>query len=159
MKQPRNYKTKQRDLILQAMQQEAGRHFTAEALADTLRQRGAEVGLATVYRNLDKLVGEGVVLKYTLPDGMKACYQYMGGCGAQPSHCHLVCSGCGEVEHLSCNEVDALAQHLTGSHAFVLDRQKTVLYGRCAHCAGDTPAADKGGCGCHSHAQYSPEDL
>jgi Fur family ferric uptake transcriptional regulator len=146
----KNYKTKQRDVILAAMQRLRGEHISAEDLAALLRSRGDDVGLATVYRNLDKLVGEGVVLKYTLTGGGAACYQYMPEDGEENAHCHLVCTVCGEVQHLHCTEVEDLAQHLAAGHNFALDRQRTVLYGRCAVCSGQqSDAAGQTSCACH----------
>lgn len=138
MQKPRNYKTKQRETILSALQRAPGGHVTAELLAEQLRAGGAEVGLATVYRNLDKLVCEGMVLKYSLPGGQRACYQYLGEAGEENHHSHLICTECGGVTHLSCGAVDEFAAHLGAEHGFALDRQRTVLYGHCAACASHT---------------------
>lgn len=135
MQAPKAYKTKQRRCILQALQALPGQHATAEALCDFLKNEGEEVSLATIYRNLDKLVNEDVIIKYTLPDGMRACYQYLGECEHSTCHCHVICTGCGSVSHLECTGVDWLATHLLEEHQLVLDVQKTVLYGLCAKCA------------------------
>lgn len=130
----KQYRTKQKDLILHCLQQMPEQHVCADDIVQALREQGEDVGTATVYRNLDKLVKEGVLLKYTLPDGLKACYQY-DSCSHHHLHCHVICTGCGEVEHLQCSEVDSLASHLLASHGFELDKQKTVLYGLCEKCA------------------------
>ncbi|MDL2323696.1 transcriptional repressor [Ruminococcaceae bacterium OttesenSCG-928-A16] len=135
MQAPKAYKTKQRQVILQALQAMPANHATAENVLEMLKQQGEEVGLATVYRNLDKLVNEGLVLKYTLPDGMRACYQYLDSCAEHAHHCHVICTGCGQVSHLECEHVDELAAHLLADHHLTLDRHKTVLYGLCASCA------------------------
>lgn len=136
MGNPKSYKTKQRDVILAALRALPQPHISAEDLAALLRQNGEDVGLATVYRNLDKLVQGGTVLKYALPGGGAACYQYLPEDTDAISHCHLICTACGQVQHLHCNEIDEFAQHLADGHCFSLDRQRTVLYGRCAACAG-----------------------
>lgn len=131
----RVYKTKQKDLILQSMQNLPNQHITAEALAALLREGGEDIGLATVYRNLDKLVQEGLVLKYTLPNGMRACYQYMDNCKTAHLHFHLLCTQCGNIQHLECGEMDELAAHMLAQHHFTLDDKKTVFYGICATCS------------------------
>lgn len=132
----KNYKTKQRNLILQTMQNLPQKHTTAEALVMLLREKGEEIGLATVYRNLDKLVQEGQVLKYTLPGGSSACYQYTGGgCKAAPLHFHLMCTHCGQVQHLECPAIEKLAQHFFNEHGFEIDEHNTVFYGACKNCA------------------------
>lgn len=147
MQQPKSYKTKQRDVIINALRQLNG-HTTAEALVAHLHQNGQVVGLATVYRNLDKLVNEGAVLKYTLPEGLSACYQYLDACGGEKGHSHLICTQCGGVTHLACEAVNTFATHLQQQHGYVLDKHKTVFYGRCARCAGNAAVAK--GCA-HQH--------
>ena len=130
----KSYKTKQKDLILTCLQNAKGQHVSAEDIVLLLKAQGKEVGTATVYRNLDKLVNEGVVLKYTLPGSLKACYQY-GNCTQEKMHCHVICTSCGEVEHLSCDEVDILASHMLSAHRFRLDKHQTIFYGVCEKCA------------------------
>ena len=148
MDKQRSYNTKQKTVILRALHEAHNGHITAEELAALLRGRGEDVGLATIYRNLEKLVQEGLVLKYTMPGGLSACYQLLKGCGEEPHCCHLVCTACGDVLHLACEEVDALESHLLGLHHFTLDRNKTVLYGRCPQCEG-LPAPAHGKHCCH----------
>ena len=148
MEKNKTYKTKQKDLILRVLNGMRTEHTTAEDLAALLRGRGEEVGLATIYRNLEKLVQEGLVLKYTLPGGLSACYQLLSGCGGE-RHSHLICTSCGAVSHLGCNEMDVLDSHLSHLHRFTLDRQKTVLYGLCLHCTGLPESAEHAHC-CHT---------
>ncbi|MFV0412326.1 MAG: Fur family transcriptional regulator [Oscillospiraceae bacterium] len=145
MGNPRMYKTKQRDLIMQTLRAIPQRHITAEDLAALLHENGEEVGLATVYRNLDKLVNEGLVLKYALPSGMRACYQYLDDCAEHPFHFHLLCTGCGNISHLECTEADSLIAHLVASHHFQINRQKTVFYGLCRQCAEKQQAGGQAG--------------
>lgn len=128
------YKTKQRDIILRAMQQTPKQHVTAEELAAGLRAQGEDVGLATVYRNLDKLVYENRVLKYTLPGGNCACYQYLPEDECVSPHFHLLCTQCGHIQHLECSTVDQMAVHFAAEHHFALDTNKTVFYGVCKAC-------------------------
>ena len=133
MEKSRKYNTKQREMVLQALQATPGRHLTAEDILAALQQQGQDIGSATVYRNLDKLAKEGVILKYSLPEGLGACYQYLGQEDAA-SHCHVVCTGCGQVEHLVCQEMDTLAEHLMEHQQLDRDRRRTVLYAACPLC-------------------------
>lgn len=128
------YKTKQREYVLNAMQESGRRHVTAAELVHMLQDSGKSVGLATVYRNLEQLVEEGLVRKYTLDERTGACYQYVGKNGACQNHFHLKCVRCGELFHVDCAYMNDLGTHLLKEHDFAIDHTKTVLYGVCGKC-------------------------
>lgn len=130
----KKYNTKQRDLVLSCLRENQDRHVTVEMIVDYLNGKGDPVGQTTVYRNLDKLVQDGIVLKFTAPEGLRACYQYLEQPGDHLNHYHLVCIECGQMIHLNCNHIDRLAAHIREEHCFNLDIFKTVLYGRCESC-------------------------
>ena len=127
-----NYRTQQRELILDGAKSFGERHFTAEDLCQALRQRGAQVGKATVYRHLMQMIEDGTVRKYDLPDRKSACYQYDARQCAL--HYHLKCVCCGQLIHVKCEDMDALRGHVLTQHGFLIDDSKTVLYGRCKDC-------------------------
>ena len=127
------YKTKQGGRIFDLLIKNENRHLTAEEISAFLKAEGEAVGMATIYRNLEKLVTEGKIRRYRLDEGESACYQYIGD-GSCHEHFHLKCIGCGEVIHLECGYLDELNSHLLSHHDFHLDRTKIVLYGLCSEC-------------------------
>ena len=129
-----SYQTKQKDLILSCLSENKNRHVTVEMIVDFLKGKGEPVGQTTVYRNLDKLVKEGRVLKYAVPGGMRACYQYFNDPENHLHHYHLVCTECRQLIHFNCNHMDQLSTHMQEKHHFSLDNDKTILYGRCESC-------------------------
>ena len=68
------YQTKQQQAVLQCLKNRAEECLSAAELSDELRHSGLTVGLATVYRQLDKLTQQGLVHKVTTEEG--ALYQY-----------------------------------------------------------------------------------
>ena len=68
-----SYVTKQYQAVLQCLEARDSAAFTAAELAEDLRLAGHPVGLATVYRQLDKLETAGVVHKVPTEEG--ALYQ------------------------------------------------------------------------------------
>ena len=126
------YKTRQRELILGFIKQNAGSHLTADNIADALKSEG--VGKTTVYRYLEKLCGEGLVRKYILQEGKSACYQYSENADCD-SHFHLKCLKCGCLLHLECDYLSDLKEHISGHHGFIIDGSRTVFYGICEVCA------------------------
>lgn len=134
MNSRKTYNTKQKNLILSCLHENQGRHVTVEMIIDYLKDKNESVGQTTVYRNLDKLVKDGVVLKFAAPGGMGACYEYLEQLQSHLNHYHLVCVECGQTIHLHCNHIDQLSAHIQEEHHFSLDGLKTILYGRCESC-------------------------
>lgn len=128
------YKTKQRALVERVLRDNAGRHLTAEEVAELLENQGSHVGRTTVYRCLEKLIEEGSVQKYTASAGESACYQYLAGENCH-EHFHLKCTGCGRLIHIECEHIGELSSHIAAEHGFTVDKLKTVLYGLCEECA------------------------
>ena len=129
------YKTRQRDLILQCLQENHDRHLTAEDIMQLLDLQGTRVGKATVYRYLDRLVQQELIHKYTMENGQSACYEYRSECtGTNHEQFHLKCVCCGKLLHLHCAYLKDLQEHIQQEHTFLIDPYKTVFYGRCKDC-------------------------
>lgn len=65
------------------------------------------MGMATVYRLLDKLVDEGVIAKYNIDAGTPACFSHLGTHLSQETCYHCKCSVCGKLIHMHCEELPA----------------------------------------------------
>lgn len=79
-----------REAIL-AYMGDGGRHESAESLYQTLRDRGEDLSLSTVYLNLGVLVGAGLLREFV---GARGESLYDGN--VEP-HYHLICGDTGEV--------------------------------------------------------------
>ncbi len=136
------YRTRQRELILEYLQNSQGHHLCPEEILEYLKDKGSPVGRSTVYRFLERLVEQGKVRKYYLGEGQGACYQYAQGQDCQ-EHFHLKCVECGSLIHVQCDYLNQISRHVLEHHGFTIDHTKTVLYGLCAQCAaGKKEAAD-----------------
>ena len=129
-----SYTTPARTHILDVLQAASDRTVTAAELLAALRAQGTPVNKTTVYRNLDKLVAEGAVLRYTDESGERAGYQFVGGEGGCHGHLHLKCTGCGRVYHLDCGFMDEIHRHIHAHHGFSLKCESSVLFGVCKNC-------------------------
>lgn len=76
-----------------AVLSESRTHFTVE----DIQTRLPEVGVATVYRNLEALEQKGLIKKLHL-GGKSAYYEY-----ARERHLHFLCDRCGGVFDLPCD--------------------------------------------------------
>lgn len=124
-----SYRSSQRDAILTELRA-LDSYPTADDLYDRLRERLPRLSLGTVYRNLELLVNQGVIVKLSF-------------CGKQNrfdantiSHHHWRCDACGRICNLNAQEHGVelnwiLHQVLreTACHSYEL-----VLNGRCPEC-------------------------
>ena len=129
-----DYKTKQKELILNFFIENKDKHLTAAQVVRHLNTRDENVSTTTVYRCLEKLVKNGCVRKYFLDDKSGACYQYIEDNKCCHEHFHLKCIECGKLLHLDCNHMQSLNEHILHHHGFLVDNSRTVLYGICDKC-------------------------
>lgn len=131
------YKTKQRERLMAYLRSVQGRHFTAGEVCEHFNKDGEKMGAATVYRQLERMVDEGIVNKYTIDGASPACFEYIGsGIHSADEVCyHCKCEKCGALIHLHCDELNEIKEHLRSSHDFFLDTKRTVFYGLCSECA------------------------
>lgn len=134
MSEPKIYKTKQREFILDFLMENSEVHLTADDILTALKKDNVSVGKSTVYRYLDKLVEEGTVRKYIGEEGVSACYQYSASKKCV-NHFHLKCVRCNKLFHLECEYLDEIEQHILKHHKFNIDNSKTVFYGICENCS------------------------
>ena len=134
------YKTKQRDILIQYLETKKGIHITANDVCEFLKEDGIAIGQATVYRQLENLVNEGVISKYIIDANSPACFEYVGleshVCAEACFHCK--CEKCGKLIHLHCDELLEIEKHLYDEHKFKLNSMRTVFYGVCDECNQET---------------------
>lgn len=129
------YRTNQKELVLEYMQAHPQEHFTAADLFAYFKQTGRNIGLTTIYRHLDRLLEEGVVVKSVVDESTPACYELSGHDGTQASSCyHCKCVRCGRLIHLHCDEIKKLEDHILGDHDFMVIPERTVFFGICRQC-------------------------
>ena len=128
------YKTRQREMILELLKENADRHLTADDVTGYLKEQDTPVGKATIYRCLERLEEQGIIRKYMVPEGKGACYQYAGDNMECHRHYHFKCEKCGKLFHVECEYLDGISKHVYGEHGFTIDSSKTVYYGICRNC-------------------------
>ena len=130
------YKTKQREVLLSYLKDTSGRHITAGDVCEYFKKQGSPIGQATVYRQLESLVDEGIVNKYNIDANSPACFEYMGENAHEGKEVcfHAKCEECGKLIHLHCEEIIKIKDHLFEDHGFMLDSKRTVFYGLCEEC-------------------------
>ena len=127
--------TRQRAAIA-AVLDAADSFLTAQDVHVKLRERGERVGLATVYRCLQGLVGAGAVDVLFTGDG-EATYRR---CSPEHHH-HLVCRSCGRAVEVQGPGLQPWADRVAAEHDFVDVSHALEIFGVCRACAsgGNAP--------------------
>ena len=131
--------TRQRALIWAALTAEPDRHLSAAEVAARVRAELPRVNASTVYRTLDLLVDEGLVLRSDLGRG-RVFYEPAHD---HPHH-HVVCRRCGAVSHLHEEVLGDLRARVAAASGFELGDDELTLFGRCPACRYGQPESTGG---------------
>ncbi len=136
IKEQIRYKTKQREQLLDYLKTVPGKHITVGEICGFLRDNGAVISTTTVYRQLEKMVSEGIVNKYIIDANSPACFEYIEKeINCHERECfHCKCEKCGKLIHLHCDEISNVERHILEEHGFRIDSLRTVFYGICEEC-------------------------
>jgi Fur family ferric uptake transcriptional regulator len=118
-------RTEQREAIFDALRS-SDRAVTAQELHGQLEG----VGLATVYRNLQRLADSGDADTLRRDNGEVAFLMCASG-----HHHHLTCRECGRVERIRDCRLDDWARGVAADHGFSQVEHRAELVGLCARCS------------------------
>lgn len=140
MARSESYSTRARTEILNYLKQNRSGTVSVRDILQYLQNQGLSVNRTTVYRYLDKLWSDHIILKYADSSCEKAVYQFAGEDGHCAEHLHLKCRKCGKLIHLDCGFMDEFRNHIQQHHSFELQCDGNILYGICDQCR----VSDKG---------------
>ena len=129
------YKTKQKDCLLNVLKEHKDSILSCDDIYMLLVKENKKIGIATLYRQLEKLVESGVIRKYKAEFTNKYLYQYIDKECQCEDHLHMICLKCNKLFHLDCEEAKHLIKHIEEKHHFKVMSTKVVLYGLCEDCA------------------------
>lgn len=131
----KSYNTKHAQTVLHFIKEHRSDYITVTELLTVMAEAGHNIGQATLYRHLDRLVGEGVVRARKIEGVAGTCYQYCGEAGEQTlEHLYMKCEDCGRMVDLDCDHLEELYRHVQAEHHILLKPQKTLFYGVCDTC-------------------------
>ena len=120
--------TKQRLAVASALGATEGFH-SAQEIHEILAQRGDSVGLATVYRTLQKLADAGEVDMMRTEDG-EAIYRRC----SDSHHHHLVCRSCGRTVEVEGPAVERWTNSMAAEHGYADVSHTLEIFGTCPAC-------------------------
>jgi Fur family ferric uptake transcriptional regulator len=130
------YKTKQREELLRYLRKNPGAHFTARDLSRHFESQGCPIGTATIYRQLDGMIEEGLVHKYHHRRKLQRLLRLCGP-GGPLQKTHLLPLQVREVRAADPPGLHGdrgAPEHWRSTMAIAIDPTRTVFYGVCADC-------------------------
>jgi Fur family transcriptional regulator, ferric uptake regulator len=108
-----------------------GCSVTAKEIADRLRARGEDVGVASIYRTLELLDRLRLARRVDAAEGV-ARYEPVDPGGDH--HHHLVCDSCGEVSAFEDSGLEQAIERLAHRVDYTVDAHDVTLRGACPAC-------------------------
>jgi Fur family ferric uptake transcriptional regulator len=121
--------TRQRELIWATLTAEPDLHLSADQVVDRVRAQLPRVNPSTVYRTLDLLVSEGLLLRTDL-GADRAYYEP----AHEHAHHHVVCDRCGAVAHFHDDLLAEVPRRVRAATGYAVGDREITLHGLCAAC-------------------------
>ena len=126
--------SKQRELILKTVLENRV-HPTADAVFSLLKPDHPGLSLATVYRNLNQLAENGLLMKIPVPGGADHFD------GTLEPHYHMVCEKCGAMVDIPREYVPAFDREVGEKTGCQISGYAILFYGLCKNCASSATAS------------------
>ena len=120
--------TTQRQIILEELSK-VKTHPTASELYDMVRKRLPRIGLGTVYRNLELMAENGMILKLEVGGTQKRFD------ATTETHYHIRCNGCGKVDDIDTPVMDELVREAAQATSYEVIGHHVEFSGLCPSCA------------------------
>lgn len=129
MAEPARRKTRQHAAIADFLAS-SDAFMSAQHIHAQLRSRGETIGLATVYRVLQRMLADGDV-DVVRVEGAEAAYR---ACAADNHHHHLVCRSCGTAHEILMPNFERWVAGLATEYQFSELDHTVEVHGLCAQC-------------------------
>ena len=120
-------KTKQQDIILQVIKNDKS-HPTIYEIYQKVSEINPKIGQATIYRNINKLVENGEVIRISSSDNM---YHYDGECN---THEHFICQKCHRIIDLYENDYQEKVEKIEKKYSIKIEQTTMIYKGICKDC-------------------------
>lgn len=122
--------TQQRESVARVLF-ETARHLSADEVAEELRERGEQIGKATVYRTLALLVELGLATEHDFDEGFKRYQMQIGAA----QHDHMICTSCGKVTQFRHPELEQALDDVARNAGFEAITRQIKVFGTCHECS------------------------
>ena len=109
------------------------REMTVAEIAEGLTQGGSGIGIATVYRAVNRLEEEGVLLRRVDGSKSSSVYRYCGDQSVRNMHM-MFCQICGRTVSIPFELAHRFESAAADKTGFAITDHQLLLYGLCPDC-------------------------
>jgi len=133
--------TPQREAVVDVLIANADDHLSAEDVHMHTKKLHGEIGLATVYRNLELLEKLGIIHRLDYGDGQNR-YEIRLGSEEEHYHHHLICTNCGKIGEFHSDLLESIEKRITEETGFTVTDHCLRFFGLCAKCRQASKSED-----------------
>ncbi len=126
--------TKQKQEFRRFLELNKDKEMTVSEIADMLKEAGSDMGIATVYRAVNRLEAEGVLVKTVAGSTGKAAYRYASNDESVRAIHRVFCTCCGKTLDLPYKFTDKLDKNVSDTTGFTVTDHQIIFYGLCRDC-------------------------
>ncbi len=134
--------TPQREAVVDVLIANADGHLSAEEIFMHTKQLYADIGLATVYRNLELLEKLGIIHRFEYGDGQSR-FEIKLGEDEEHYHHHLICGQCGSIGEFKSDLLETIEKRIAEETGFKVTDHCLRFFGICAQCLEEQAHAAK----------------
>lgn len=130
----KGYKTTApRKILLDFLDKENNKHLSCDEIYDRISKDHPNIGIATVYRNIQLFEELNITTKLTLDDGIGR-YELSNLDDKTHQHHHLVCISCNKLIEVKEDLLGVLEKEIENEHNFEIVDHDLKFYGFCDEC-------------------------
>ena len=135
--------TPQREAVVDVLIANAEDHLSAEEVYMHTRRLHTEIGLATVYRNLELLERLEIIHRFDYGDGQSR-YEIKMGDEDKHYHHHLICQKCGKIGEFHSDLLESVEKRITEETGFEVSDHCLRFFGLCSECRASSDQESNG---------------
>lgn len=125
--------TAPRKILLEFLNKESNKHLSCDEIYDKISDNHPNIGIATVYRNIQLFEELNITTKLTLDDGIGR-YELSDLDGDSHQHHHLVCVECNKLIEVKEDLLGVLEKEIEAEHNFEIIDHDLKFFGYCEEC-------------------------
>lgn len=126
--------TKQKLIFKQFLENNRGREMTVAEMSEQLEKTGVKIGIATVYRAVNRLEAEGILVRIVNGSAAKTSYKYAGNENSVRSIHRAFCTSCGKTAELGFKFTEKIDLNVSDTTGFSIADHQMMFYGLCPDC-------------------------
>lgn len=127
-------KTEQKEVLIKYLRENADKHLTIQEIKKDLKDK---IGMTTIYRIINDLIKQGIVIKIPFENKQGCCYRYNSKIDKCNEHYHLICEKCNKLVHFNSKEMLKVIIEAKKAEQFEINNDRIVFYGICKECKNE----------------------